>query len=223
MAVAQAKAGASAKEKSIEMKKFLTHEFRVSFPSVFEVKQWQGQNPKDAKHEITMLFSKNADLGSVPLKKDGKTPFCKYSMKAAVKNAADEKWGAGKWDAKKITMPFNDGDDKEDMDGYPGHIYVKAKSKIAPQVHGKDNKPIENQADFYAGCYARAELIAFAYEHAGKRGVSFSLQSVQKTKEGESFSGRRDASEAFEAVEDDSESADSYSGGDDAAGDEYDF
>lgn len=177
---------------SLEAKKVVTPEFRVSFPAVFEPKAFQGNAPK---YSVVMLFDKKTDLTSV---------------KKAVFNAATEKWGAkDKW-PKGLRLPFRDGDEKGDKQGYAGCIYVTATSKDQPGLVGPTRQAILNPKDFYAGCYARAEIIAFAYDKVGNRGVSFSLQNIQKMRDGASFSGRKDAADVFDSIEDTSESADSY-------------
>jgi hypothetical protein len=183
----------------ISKKKCTTPEFRVSFPHVFEKHSgFEGQEPK---YSIVMLFPKNTDL------KD---------LKRAAFNAATEKWGEKtKW-PKNIRMPFRDGDEKSDLAGYEDTIFVTASSKQKPQV--VSNKKVDDQfpriekedETFYAGCYARATLIAFAYDKAGNKGISFSLQNIQKLKDGEQFSGRKNADDEFDEVEDGSEDASSY-------------
>jgi hypothetical protein len=194
-----------AKEKmDIERKKCMTPEFRASFPHLFEAKSFEDQPPK---FSIVMLFPKNVDL---------------KELKRAVFNAATEKWGAKEKWPKNLRMPFRDGEEKSDLQGYAGHTFVSASSKASNQPQVIGNKKIDgqfprltNEAEFYAGCYARATLIAFAYEKMGNKGVSFSLQNVQKLRDGEAFSGRKNADDEFEEVEDGSDNAENY-GGDEA-------
>lgn len=183
------------KQQAIEAKKCVTPEFRVSFPAVFEPKSFQNQ---EAKYSVVMLFDKKTDLA--PLKK-------------AAANAANEKWGAKEKWPKGLKLPFRDGNEKSDMQGYENCIFVSSSSKMKPGLVNQSLKPILNPEEFYAGCYARAEVIAFAYDTAGNRGVSFSLQNIQKLRDGDSFSGRKDAATVFEPVADSSEDAASYDDG----------
>lgn len=184
----------------LEKKKVLTPEFRVSFPHVFE--KHSGFEGQEEKYSIVMLFPKSTDL---------------KELKRAAFNAAVEKWGPkDKW-PKNLRMPFRDGDEKQDLAGYEGTIFASASSKQKPQV--VSNKKVDGQfprieksdETFYAGCYARATLIAFSYDKAGNKGVSFSLQNVQKIKDGEAFSGKKNADDEFEDIEDGSENAENYS------------
>lgn len=180
----------------IEEKKAMTPEFRVSFPHVFEAHTgFEGQEPK---FSIVMLFPKKVDLSA---------------LKKAAFNAAVEKFGPKEKWPKNMRMPFRDGDEKADLSGYEGTWFVTATSKQRPGVINQKREPITKEDEsFYAGCYARATLIAFAYDKAGNKGVSFSLQNVQKLRDGEQFSGRRAAADEFDEVEDGSENADNYGG-----------
>jgi hypothetical protein len=67
-----------------------------------------------------------------------------------------------------------------------------------------------NERDFYAGCFARAEIIAYAYDQAGNKGIGLSLQNVQKLRDGDRLGGRKDAADVFDAVGDASDSEESY-------------
>jgi len=182
-------------KKKVDKQRVVTPEFRVSFPKVFKPDAFEDQAPK---YSCVMLFKKSTDLSS---------------LKKAVHAAKVDKWGAdeSKW-PKSIRSPFKDGDEKEDLDGYKGHITVNASNKHRPEVVDQAVQPIteESQA-FYAGCYARAAIRAFAYGGPGTKftaGVSFSLESIQKLREGESFSGKRKAADVFDTVDMDEVDAD---------------
>jgi hypothetical protein len=184
-----------AKEKmDIVKKKCITPEFRVSFPHVFEANSYQGQAPK---YKLTMLFDKKTDL---------------KELRRAVHNATIEEFGSDKtkW-PKNLKSPFRDGDEKEDMQGYAGTIFVSSTSKQRPGVVDQKRAPITKEDQtFYAGCYARASLIAFYYDTAGNKGVSFALQNVQKLRDGEQFSGKKRAEDEFDDVSDSADDADNY-------------
>lgn len=185
---------------AIEKKKCITHEFRVSFPAMITPKAFEQQEPK---YSLVMLFDKKTDLGKPA---NGQA----VSMKQAAFNAATEKWGAKEKWPKNLRLPFRDGNERSDTPGYENTIFVTASSKVQPGLVDQGRRPILNERDFYAGCYARAELIAFAYDKAGNKGVSFSLQNVQKLKDGEPFSGRKNAEDVFDAVEDGSDDMENY-------------
>ena len=83
------------------------------------------------------------------------------------------------------------------LDGYAGTVFIAATSKQQPGVVSANLKPIIVRDDLYAGCYCRASVTAFAYDKAGNKGVSFGLQNIMKTRDGESVSGRSRAEDDF--------------------------
>lgn len=187
--------------KKKDLQRVITPVFRVSFPRVFKAEAFEDQ---PAKFSCTLLFPKNADLSE---------------MKKAVHAAKVATWGSdqAEW-PKKLRTPFRDGDEKEDLEGYKGMIYVTVSNKHKPQVVDKNLEPItEESDDFYAGCKARAALRAFTYDTKGNKGVTFSLESLQKMGEGERFSGRMKAEDVFTKVaEDEDTSAESDESNDDS-------
>ena len=199
-------------------KSTITPEFRVSFPSLFKARSF---NEGEPKYSLTALVPKNINL-----RKSISTRY-KYGVMELCEKAAEEKWGA-EWKKKKPAMPFKDGDEKEPMlDGYEGHNYFAMASKMRPGLIGPDKEKIELEDDFFAGCYARAEVSAYAYEYSEKgkvlkRGVGLNLLNVMKTStEGERFSGpRQEAEEAFDGIEetddDGSDDEDNYEDEDEA-------
>lgn len=168
--------------KKREYKKLTTPEFRASFPELFEPKTFGQQ--KVPKYAITMLFEKTADLREMK----------KAAMEAAVAEfGPKENWPEGfKW-------PFRDGDKKKDRDGYAGMVFVKASTTDAPPVYDRFGKPITKESKkFYAGCYAQASIVCAAYNKDGGTGVTFYLNGVKKTRDGEPFSARGDVSKDFQ-------------------------
>lgn len=177
----------------------ITPEFRVSFPAVFEAKHndMSGQN----EFSVQALFPKGADLSK---------------LKVAAKAAIVKKWGPDekKWPRREgkiaIRMPFRDQGDREKTredgttylpEGYEkGSIYMNLKSTRRPGVVDQNVQPILDAETFYAGCYARAYISCYPYEKKGNCGVSFGLNHLQKTREGEALSGRRKAEEVFESI-----------------------
>jgi len=187
-------------EITFEDKKVITPEFRVSFPSVFQPKSFLGSEPK---FSVTMLFPKNTDL------KD---------LKRAAHLALIEKFGPKEKWPKNLKNPFRDGDEMEDMNGFEGMIFVRASAKERPGLVDRRANEILDPSDFYAGCYARASVVAFGYKTAGNQGASFALLNLQKTRDGDSLTGKRRAQDEFDAIEDDEYESESVSDIDDALG-----
>lgn len=189
-------------EKVISYQNVMTPEFRVSYPYLFTPQQPMANSAnKDPKYSVVMLFPKGADLSA---------------LKKAAEAAIIEKWGADKtkW-PKNLRSPFRDQGEKE-SDGYvPGAIFVTATSKQKPGVVDAAVQPIIDSSAVYAGCYGRATVRAFAYDNAGNRGVAFGLQNFQKTRDGESLTGRLKPEQEFQPLPAATESADA---GDDIFG-----
>jgi hypothetical protein len=185
------------KEKGdIAKKKLVTPTFRVSFPAVFEPKGFEGQEPK---FSVTMIFPENLDL-------DKPAGGQSVSIKSAARYAALEFFGPkDEWPKKvkeNFKWPWRDGDDFPELDGYKNSVFVRAVSKTKPGLYLPNLEPIIDPEDFYAGCYAKAQIIAFGYEKAGKVGVSFALQMIQKVKDGDPFTGRDRPQDAFTPIVD---------------------
>ena len=170
--------------------RFVTDEFRVSYPHVFKAQGLAGSKPK---FSVTMLFSKKADLSKIKL---------------AIKHAKIAQWVADpkNW-AEKIESPVVDGDAPKyaDKEGYKGHWAIKASTSedARPGVVDRDLEPITDPSVFYPGCFARAQVFARVWEFpkdSGRFGIHFILDHVQKTKEGKSFSNRKDAAEVFDPI-----------------------
>lgn len=160
--------------------KVLTPKFRVSFPAVFVPRA--AMDGAEPKYSVVMLFPKTADLSK---------------LKAIAKQALVEKWGDKI--PKDLRSPFRDGNEKE-LDGYADCIFITASSKMKPGLVDGQKQEIISADEFYAGCYARATVNAYAYDRNGNRGVSFGLQNIQKLEEGEPFSGRTRPEDDFDAI-----------------------
>lgn len=166
--------------------RFLTPEFRVSYPHVFKAKPYRGKgNPK---FSLVMLFPKKTDLKAI---------------KEAMKEAKIAKFGPDqkKW-PKDLVTPVKDGDDEEvskGKEGYAGHWVISATAyeDRKPLVVDPDKQEILNPADFYPGCYARAQLFCSVWDTGKEMGIKFSLNAVQKTREGKPLSMQKDPDAIF--------------------------
>lgn len=172
----------SDKEKS----RLLTPEFRVSYPHVFKANSIKGSKPK---FSVTMLFPKDSDLSPI---------------KNAIREAKIAAYGPNKADWPEVDSPVTDGDKPKyaDKEGYKGHWAIKASTNEdqRPGVVDENVQPIVDPSKFYPGCYARAYVYAYCWEFAGKRGVGFILDHVQKLRDGKSFGGKKPADQVFTPV-----------------------
>lgn len=161
--------------------KVITEKFQVSFPNVFQ------PNSESGNYSLTMLFDNKEAV---------------KNLEELAKNTAQEKWG-DKVTKKQLQWPIKDGNEK-DLEKYPNFenkVFANAKSKFQCGLVDQNRNDILDESEFYAGCFARASISAYAWEYKGKKGVSFNLNNVQKLADGERIGGRVDASSEFDAVE----------------------
>ena len=170
----------------VAKKVVVTGAFVANFVNVFKPKRFD--ESREPEYSITMGFKKDDP--------------CLKELKRAARYALEEKFGADKdrW-PKGLKTPFKDGDDKPEYPGFAGTTYVKAANKNRqPELVDRRGQLITKETEFYSGCIARAEVIAFAYDTKTNKGVSFSLQNVQKIRDGEPLSGARRAKDVFGAL-----------------------
>ena len=164
-----------------ESKKLITRTpFIGSFVSLAEPSLPHGETDETKlKYQITIALAKD-------------DPFWK-EVGAEIKATAAEKWSKIPANLKR---PVRDGDANLDDDGelkYPEHegcYTLQASSKRKPDVADAALRPILEADELYSGAYYRAAVRAYAWTHAtGGKGVSFSLETVQKVKDGEPLGG----------------------------------
>jgi hypothetical protein len=173
------------KDDDNKLDKVMTLPFRVSFPAMFKAESYEGGEPKFG---LVALFPKNTDL----------TP-----LKDLCERAASAKWGPPGPKRPALRSAFRDGSEKPNMDGYAGMIFSRITTKMRPGLVDRDRTPItEQDGKFYAGCWARATVCAYAYETKGNKGVALGLLNVQKLRDDKEFTGRIPAEDEFDAVDD---------------------
>jgi hypothetical protein len=191
--------------------KVITPEFRVSYPSLFQARKVDENNPNEkAKFSVAMIFRVAETEDS---KKRGEKVVDLKPLKDAVAKILLEKLGPD-WQKKvqerksdgtpMYRLPFRDGNAAEtkDKDGYgPGTVYIRASSQYKPGVVDAQKVEVMNPQDVYGGCYARASIHPYWYSAKGNQGVTFGLDNVQKLRDGEPFSGRTRAEDDFDSIE----------------------
>lgn len=171
----------------------MTPEFRVSYPNVFKSKK----NDLNGKEEYSLvaLFPKGADL---------------TKLVEAAKQAIEDKWGANK--PANLRSPFRKQEDRAKLDEVSGKkvlpsgmeegaTYLNLKSEQRPGLVDQTVQDILDTSQFYAGCYARATIRAYAYDAKGNKGVAFGLINIQKTRDGDPFGNRTKAQDDFAPIE----------------------
>lgn len=102
---------------------------------------------------------------------------------------------------ENIIMPIRDGDaERDDDEAYADSYFINAYTLTKPQVVDENRNHIEDESEFYSGCYGRASITFYAYKHDGKAGIACGLRNVQKLRDGEVLKGYGDAK--FEFLQD---------------------
>ncbi len=158
---------------------------RLTFPVLFEARTVNGEGKP--------AFSASFLL-------DPADPQVK-ALNQAIEQVAREKWGA-KTDAVLKQMRgqdkvcLHDGDLKSNYDGFPGSLYVSARSTTRPLVIDKDRSPLtEADGKPYAGCYVNASVELWAQDNNYGKRINAGLRGVQFFRDGDAFAGGGTASE----------------------------
>lgn len=155
--------------------KIVTPWGRLSFPSVFEKRSFDGGKPK---FECSLLIPKTEKEGLLQLVR-------------AADQIVKEKF-AGKSIPAGIKKGLRDGSEKPDLDGYDDKIYfLRASATMKPPVWDARKQAIEDESLVYAGANGRLIIVPFWYDQKGNRGVSWRLLGVQLRGGGEPLGGSR--------------------------------
>lgn len=181
--------------------RMITPEFRVSYPHMFKAQAPKaGDKPK---YSITMLVPKNSDLTGSTLN------GAAIKLPTLIVNAKNVEFGQKENWPKDLESPVIDGDLPKfaDKEGYKGHWVIKATSMedAKPGLVDANMVPITDQSKFYPGCYARAYVFARVWYYPDKnkpmkKGVQFILDHVQKTRDGQSFGGKKPVEQVFQPI-----------------------
>jgi hypothetical protein len=171
--------------------KVLLNNVRLAFPALFEAKQVNGEG--EPAFSAAFLLKPGSETAK--------------AVGAAIDAVAKEKFGAKAADMlvqmrKADKTCLHDGDNKPDLDGYAGMLYVSARSKARPLVLGADKSPL-TAADGkpYGGCYVNASIDVWAQDNKFGKRINAQLRGVQFVRDGEAFAGGGAASEdEFEAI-----------------------
>lgn len=97
-----------------------------------------------------------------------------------------------------LKMPVRDGDlERSEDKAYAGYYFINAYSKTKPQIVDKDLKLVLSEDEFYSGCYGRASITFYTFNHEGSSGVACGLGNLQKLKDGEVLIGYSDPRAEF--------------------------
>jgi hypothetical protein len=173
---------------------------RLAFPALFTPKTVNGEG--EPAFSAAFILDPKANAADIK------------ALSQVIEKVAQEKWkdkapAILKQMKAQDKLALHDGDSKAEYDGFPGNLYVSARSKARPLVIDRDKSALtEADGKPYAGCYVNASLDIWAQDNNYGKRVNASLRGVQFCKDGEAFAGGGVASEdEFDAVADEFDSA----------------
>jgi hypothetical protein len=175
---------------------YRTPRFRVSFPVVFEPKAMEGGKPK---YSVMMIFDKKAQASDAfKAIKKSVVEELKAAWPKAPEKVIKERFA-------KVFKRAEDCESKEDGSRYEGcedgFIVLRGQSTFKPEIINQRKEAIEDQNDFYAGCYAIAKITPASFDMDTNKGVTLYLGNIMKVAEGDRLGSVRSASNDFEDVE----------------------
>jgi len=159
---------------------------RLAFPTLFEAKTVNGEG-KPAFSASFLLAPDDPQVATI---------------EAAIEAVAKEKWGAKadvvlKQMRAQDKVCLHDGDLKANYDGFPGSLYVSARTAVRPLVIDKDKSPLaEQDGKPYAGCYVNASIELWPQDNNYGKRINASLRGVQFLRDGDAFAGGAPADES---------------------------
>ena len=161
---------------------------RLSYTHLFTKHNPSG-DAADGKYQTNVLIPKSEKETLKALRE---------AIEAAKQQGIVSKWG-GK-EPKKLAMPLNDGDEKDD-ELYEDMFFVNAKCNTRPGIIDRNKAPIVDEEEIYSGVWAIVSVTFFPYDTNGNRGIACGLNNVMKYKDDEKLGGRVSAEADFDGVE----------------------
>ncbi len=150
---------------------------RLSFAHLFTAQKPKGDANAKPKFNCAFLIPKETSAGKKIIE----------SVKDAMRQAREAKWGKNPPKLKADKMCLRDGD-QEDYDGYEGMMYVAASNSRRPTVIDRDRSPLtEEDGKPYSGCYVNAIIRIWCQDNEFGKRINASLEGVQFVKDGEAF------------------------------------
>ena len=186
--------------------RILLRDWRLAFPNI-----WKASPPRGGGEEA---FS--ASFIAPPTHKQVN------EVDAALASVANEKWGVKGPAVLKALLAagktcLHNGDDKGEYEGFPGNIYISARSKVRPSAFdGQRNEIQESDGLLLSGYYVNGNIEIWAQDNSYGKRINAQLRGVQHLRKGDVFSGGGSPAAADEFDEISAEGAE-------AAGDEIDL
>lgn len=164
--------------------KVITGKVRFSYANVWQPKSINGG---DEKYSVSIIVPKS---DKVTMNKIGQ------AIELAKKEGASKLAGEA---PENLKLPIHDGDiEKVDDEAYENSYFINANSNLKPGIVDRNVKRIEEESEFYSGCYGRASIVFYAYNSNANKGIGCALQNLQKLEDGVALGGRSTAEDDFD-------------------------
>jgi len=171
--------------------KFVTNEVRLTFVHI-SAPNPKLSGPTGAKYTLCALVPKS-DAEGVKKLRDYVDSIIELNKPF---------WGGKIPD--NLNNPLKDGDiERSKYPEFANHYYFNCGTKFKPTVYNLERQEVLDPTQIYSGMYARLCVAGFSYSFSGKNGISLGLESIQKTRDGESLFGRSNPAEVFADEPDD--------------------
>jgi hypothetical protein len=168
--------------------KLMLSNVRLAFPQLFTAQRVNGEG--EPAFSASLLLAPTHPAVAV--------------LEKAFEEVAKEKWGAkaaAVLKAMKATdkVCLHDGDTKSNYDGFPGNMFVSARSKVRPTVIDRDRTQLSQEdGKPYSGCYVNASIELWAQDNKFGKRINAQLRGVQFFADGDAFAGGSTPAEAEE-------------------------
>ena len=179
-------------EKKVEDHVIMLKNVRIAFPAIFTATQVNGEG-KPAFSASFLMPPEHPDVADI---------------RATITAVANAKWGDQATEILRALIAgdkvcLHNGDAKAQYDGFPGNLFVSARSPARPTVIAQDRSVlVEADGKPYSGCYVNAQIALWAQANNYGKRVNAQLRGVQFLRDGEAFGGGAVANaDEFDVVE----------------------
>ncbi len=171
----------------------------LSYVNVFEPYIDPKEPTAKGKYKCLLLIDKSDKVSVNKIK---------AAIKAVEAKMITEKY-AGKAPKKAIPNTFNDGDEDKEGEEYEDRYYINVSKQVKPAIVDRKLRPITDTEEVYSGCVANVCIEFYYYWLESSKGITASLEAIQKIGDGEPLGASRvRAEDVFQEEGDDEEDYD---------------
>lgn len=116
---------------------------------------------------------------------------------------------AGKAPKKAIKNTFIDADEEKEGEEYEGRYCINVSKHVKPVIVDRRRNPITDEAEIYSGVVANVAIEFYYYWREESKGITASLEAIQKVADGEPLGAARvRAEDVFDEIDEEDEDID---------------